>query len=304
MGWKSILASVIAIFLVLLIFFYWVFPFETIDFGTTSSRNSNFTLGNVENESMQFYPNMRYPGNDISYKIESCPLKKTDEMQRSFDAIENLTALNFYPVASNEEISITCDEDARFEGDLFIAGEGGPVNITRTDKFNVIHRGAITLIRESKCENPNVGIHELLHTLGFAHSENPNNIMYPVSKCSQTISQDIINLIDQLYSYQSLPDIAFENVSATMSGRYLDLNLTIRNQGLADSPAAEIEVYADDKSVKKIGLESLKIGHGRLITVTNIFVFQKDVDELRFLIKTNFEELEKDNNEAVLNYSN
>ena len=89
-----------------------------------------------------------------------------------------------------------------------------------------------------------------------------------------------------------------------MSGRYLDLNLTIRNQGLADSPAAEIEVYADDKSVKKIGLESLKIGHGRLITVTNIFVFQKDVDELRFLIKTNFEELEKDNNEAVLNYSN
>ena len=303
MGWKGILTALVAIFLVVLLFFYWILPLETIDF-TFSPKNSNFTLNASGNETMQFYENLRYSSKDISYRIEECNLEKTDEMKTAFGIIGNLTVLDFYPVASGEEISVTCDEKARFEGDLFIAGEGGPINITRTDKFNVVHKGAITLIRESKCENPNVGIHELLHALGFAHSENPNNIMYPVSKCSQTISQDIIDLIGQLYSFFSLPDLALENVSATMSGRYLDLTVVLRNQGLADSQAGTIEVYADGKRIQEIEFEPINIGHGRMITVTNIFIFQKRIDELRFLIKTNLEELEKENNEDILKYGN
>ena len=202
MGWKSILVSVIAVFLVLLLFFYWVFPLETIDF-TFSPKNSNFSLNSYGNESMQFYENMRYPSKDISYRIQGCTLQKADEMETAFDMIDNLTIINFYSVNNNEEISVTCDSKTRFEGDLFIAGEGGPINITKAGYFNVIQKGAITLIRESKCENPNVGIHELLHALGFDHSENPNNIMYPVSKCSQTIGQDISDMINELYSFQS-----------------------------------------------------------------------------------------------------
>ncbi|HKZ33822.1 MAG TPA: matrixin family metalloprotease [Candidatus Nanoarchaeia archaeon] len=303
MGWKSILVSVIAVFLVLLLFFYWVFPLETIDF-TFSPKNSNFSLNSYGNESMQFYENMRYPSKDISYRIQGCTLQKADEMETAFDMIDNLTIINFYSVNNNEEISVTCDSKTRFEGDLFIAGEGGPINITKAGYFNVIQKGAITLIRESKCENPNVGIHELLHALGFDHSENPNNIMYPVSKCSQTIGQDISDMINELYSFQSLPDLAFENVSATMSGRYLDLNFTIRNQGIKDSSGAKVEIYADGELVKEIESEPLDIGHGRSIFISNIFILQKSIDELRFSIKTNFEELDKENNEAILNYKN
>ncbi|MEK7111981.1 MAG: matrixin family metalloprotease, partial [Patescibacteria group bacterium] len=275
MGWKTILGYVLAILLVALLFFYWVFPLETIDFGTISSRNSNFSLNTYENQSMQFYENMRYPDKDISYKIQECTLQKKDEMERAFDIIDNLTSVNFYPVSSNEEILVTCDEKARFEGALFIAGEGGPINITRAGNFNVIQQGAITLIRESKCENPNVGTHELLHALGFDHSENPNNIMYPVRKCSQTIGQDIVDNINWLYSFPSLPDLAFENISATMSGRYLDLNLTIRNQGIRNSPGGTVEIYADGDLVKEIEFESLGIGHGRRILINNIFILQK-----------------------------
>ncbi len=304
MGWKNVLVSAIAAFLVLLLFFYWVFPLETIDFGAFSPRNSNFSLNNLENTSMQFYENMRYPSQDISYRIEGCNLEKSDEMKNSFEIIENLTSLNFYPATSNEEISVTCDSKTKFEGDLFIAGEGGPINITRAGYFNVIQNGAITLLRESKCQNPNIGIHELLHALGFDHSENPSNIMYPVSDCSQTIGQDTINMINWLYSFRSLPDIAFENVSATMSGRYLDLNFAIRNQGLKDSPGGTVEIYADGEIVKEIEFESLGIGHGRMILINNIFILQKSIDELRFSIKTDFEELDKENNKAILKYKN
>lgn len=303
MRWQDFLTTVIAVFLLLLLFFYWIFPLDTINF-TFAPKNSNFTI--TGNESMQFYPNLRYPSKDISYDIQSCNLQKTDDMKRAFDMVENLTVLNFY-VADDEEsadISITCDETTKFEGDLFVAGEGGPVNITKTEKFNVIHKGAVTLIRESRCENPTVETHELLHALGFAHSSNSNNIMYPVSKCGQTIGEDIPEAIDQLYSYPSLADLALENVSATMSGRYLSLNIIIRNQGLAGSKGGKIEVYADNSSVKTIDFAPVEIGYGRMITVTDIFIFQKNVEELRFLIKTDSEELDKENNEAILKYSN
>ena len=303
MGWKNILVVFIAIFLVILLLFYWVLPLEKIDF-TFTPVNSNFSLNATENEKMQFYPNMRYSDENISYRIDKCNLQKTDEMKRALNIISNLTVINFYSVDSNEEIYITCDEKIRFEGELFIAGEGGPTNITKTGNFNLINNGAVTLIKESKCEYPNVGIHELLHALGFAHSENSNNIMYPVSKCSQTIGEDIPSKINLLYSIPSLPDLAFENVSATMSGRYLDLDILLRNQGLAKSKGGVIEVYVDGKNIQEIKFDSLEIGNGRKITITNIFIFQKSINQLRFFIKTDSEELEKENNEAILNYKN
>ena len=54
----------------------------------------------------------------------------------------------------------------------FIAGEGGPTNITVSGKYNVITHGSILLIRESRCSIPTIAIHELLHVLGFKHSNN------------------------------------------------------------------------------------------------------------------------------------
>ncbi len=293
----------IAILLVALLFFYWIFPLKNIDFVTVSSGNSNFSLNSYENTSKQFYDNMRYPDKNISYRIQDCNLEKTDEMKRAFGIIDNLTSISFYPVNSNEEILVTCDSKTRFEGGLFVAGEGGPINITKAGNFNVIQQGAITLIRESKCKNPNVGTHELLHALGFNHSENPDDIMYPISACSQTIGQDIIDTINWLYSFPSLPDIAFENVSATMSGRFLDLNITIRNQGLKASSGGTVEIYANGQIIKKIDFASLGIGQGRRILITNIFIFQ-NINELRFFINTNSEELDKENNEAILKYNN
>lgn len=303
MSLKGVFVAVIAIVLIALIFFYWIFPLETIDFGATSSRNSNFTIDDNGNQSMQFYSNLRYKNSEISYKIFDCPIKKVDEMERSFEILENLTNLSFYSVSNNEEISITCDDRTRFEGDLFVAGEGGPTKITKSENFNVIHNGGILLLRESKCENPNIGLHELLHALGFDHSDNPNNLMYPVSKCSQMIGADTLSLIDWLYSFPSLPDLFLENVSATMGGRYLDLNLTVRNGGLGDAPGASVEVYGDGELIQEINVEPLEIGNGRRIVMTNIFILQKNINELKFIVKTDFAELEKNNNEAVLNYS-
>ena len=299
MGWKSFLSIIFFLAVIFLLFFYWFMPWNEIEFGI-KEKNSNFSLSGLDKENTQFYPNMRYPSSEISYKISECPLKKKNDMERAFDILENKTILKFYSIDKAEEISVACDSSAKVEGGMFIAGEGGPTNITKTNNFNVILNGKILLLRESECERPNIAIHELLHALGFEHSPNPNNIMYNFSKCSQIIGDDTFELINKLYSVPSYSDLDFEDVSAIMRGKYLDLNISVRNNGLSESGAAKIEIYADDKFLKEIELNPIDIGYGRIIILSNVWVPKISVKELKFFINSSFNELDKNNNVIVL----
>lgn len=299
MGWGEVLGFLFLLLVVGLLGFYWFFPYGEVNFLQHRYNNTNFTTGD-DTKGMQFYDNMRYPSPDISYRIDDCPLKKRNDAENALKIISNLTVLNFHPVQSDEEISITCDSRKEMEGELIVAGEGGPSNITKTSNFNVIFGGQVLLLRESDCENPNVAIHELFHALGFDHSKNPGNIMYPVSNCNQEIGDDIPNTIDRLYSYPSYSDLSFENASAMMHGKYLDVNFTVRNNGLRDSQSFSIFVYADDKQVKEVEADSLKIGYGTSIMLGNILVLKLSTNEIRFEIKTSENEFDKNNNEIKL----
>ncbi|MCK5149440.1 matrixin family metalloprotease [Candidatus Pacearchaeota archaeon] len=298
MGLKIFFGFVSILLVASLLSFYWLAPFNKIEF-ETKSANYNFSLGNAF-VNMQFYPNMRFPKSDISYKIYNCPLQKKGDMLLAFEMIENRTILDFYPVEDNEEISVTCDSKTKIKDGMFIAGEGGPTNITVAGDFNVITRGSVLLIRTSPCLTPNVAIHELLHALGFDHSENTENIMYYISECGQSIGEDQVNLINDLYELPSYPDLVFENVSASISGRYLNVNLTIRNAGFKKSEKTEIIIYADDELTKSFYLESLGIGNGKAIILTNIWVPRITVENLEFYINSDFNELKKKNNRIRL----
>lgn len=304
MDWKDVLSIIFLLIVIILLVFYWFIPFKEVEFNSSINENSNFSVSNTLESQMQFYSNMRYPNKEISYRIQNCNLKKQDDMKTAISIVDGLTSISFYPVTNNEEITITCDETAKFSGDLFVAGEGGPINITQSESFNVIHKGAITLIRDSNCATPNVATHELLHALGFDHSSNENNIMYPVSKCNQEIGQDTINVINELYSYPSLPDLAFESASASMKGRYLDIEFVVRNNGLKDSDSTNVIVYADNKQVKDINLEEIPIGAGRSVKFSNILILQTSVNELKIAVDSSFPELNKENNEIMLEIKN
>ena len=299
---KRILSILIGLFLVSLIVLYWLFPINSIDFSFNS--NSNFS---IESEGeMQFYPNMGFPSKSITYEVdETCSLQKKQDMNRAFEIMQELTILDF-KISENGSIHVYCEKksDKGTDKGFFIAGEGGPTNVTMGKYFNVIQGGEIILIKNSDCERPNVAIHELLHVLGFNHSDNPNNIMSPVSKCKQTIGQDTLDKIDELYSYPSLPDLEFEQASAKMKGRVLDLNVTIKNEGLADAGYFEIVVYGDGKEIKRIESEGIQIGYSQKITMVNNLISKLKIDSMEFSIEANFEEINKDNNKIILDMIN
>jgi hypothetical protein len=316
MGLKIFLSFIFILFVVVLLVFYWFIPFGTIEFNVASD-NYNFSLNTSDMENMQFYKNMRYPDSKISYKIYDCPLQKKNDMLEAFEIVSNNTILKFYPFdigneefsgeenfseqeISTEEISVTCDSEVKIEEGMFIAGEGGPTEVIGGEIFNIILHGKILLIKESTCERPNIAIHELLHVLGFNHSDNPNNIMYPFSKCRQTIGEDIPILLNQLYSVPGYSDLAFENVSAVMHGRYLDANVTVRNDGLRDSEKTKLEIYADENFVKEIDLDIIKMGYKKMIKLSNVWIKKTNFQELKFFINSSFNELEKKNNKIVL----
>ena len=140
MGNKIFLSAIFFFIVVFLLAMYWFFPFGEVSF-ETRVEHSNFNLNASNSGEMQFYENLRYPSSKISYKIEDCPLNKKGDMEEAFLLLEEKTILDFYPVNSNPEISVFCDSHNRIEGGMFIAGGGGPSNITQTDNFNVIKNG-------------------------------------------------------------------------------------------------------------------------------------------------------------------
>lgn len=295
------LAVIFLVMVIILLGGYSIYSFmsEEMEF-SANPRNYNFSLNNSSTDGMQYYPNMRYLEKEISYRIDNCEKKKSQDMRDAFRIIENVTMLEFYEVPYNEELYITCNETTKFEKNMFIAGEAVPSKVVPTGLYNIILRGEILLIKDSTCENPNIAIHELLHTLGFNHSNNPNNIMYPVSSCKQTIGEEIPKLINEVYSVENLPDLMFEEATAQKRGIYLDINASIRNAGLKDANEFILDIISDGKTMKQFKIEKTEIGTGKKVTLTILLLTKFNLDNLNLYINSTDMELNKENNNIPL----
>jgi hypothetical protein len=287
--------------------------------GSLPSGNEDFSLAEVR----QFYSNMKFNHNKISYSIDSsCDSTKQERILSAFSEISNQVGLvSFYSNPENSDIDILCSISQKaIPGEVvgnsldkqtyFVAGEGGAKEIIPSGKYNIITKGVVLLYGDAKnslkCDKPNVEIHELMHVFGFNHSISKSSIMYPtLESCDQKIDDSIITELRRLYSEENLPDLYFENMSAVKKGRYLDFNFTVRNSGLIDASNVDYSIYDNGELVETRNIGNLRFGSGVIIQAQNLKLIHRDPSEIKFVIDNNnlIKELDKRNNVAVVKMS-
>jgi hypothetical protein len=257
-----------------------------------------------------FSENLRFNHNNISYFVDmnSCSAKEASAMIEAFEIFqEKMVIISFLQVLSEDaDIKVSCPQKRVELGDsLFAAGEGGPSEIINTTLFKTIREGKIYLYESPRCDYPVVELHELGHVFGFDHSENNKNIMYNTSNCDQRISDDMVQLMQDLYSIPALPELRISELDAVKKGKYLDFNVTVLNEGLAGIDNASLTLSSDGEIIEKIYLGEVGIGYGRTIRATNIRLNSRETSEVDFIvdIENSIKEYDKKNNVATVSAS-
>ncbi len=269
--------------------------------------------GNLSYEVKQFYPNMKFNHNSISYKINSdCDSEKRARMIAAFNELEDkVSAISFYE-SNNPDIEVSCsaEEGDSVGRDFFIAGEGGAKEIIQTKRYNVITNGVVLLYDNPsnaiQCSWPNLELHELLHVFGFEHSSDENSLMYPyLESCSQKLDESIIQDLEELYSQENLADLYFAHVKAIKKGIYLDFNVTVRNSGVIDAEGVVLSVYDDKERIEDFDLRDISFGGGMNFQVFNIKLKNRNSDNIEIVIDplNAIKELDEGNNVAKLEFA-
>ncbi|MEM3074959.1 MAG: CARDB domain-containing protein [Candidatus Pacearchaeota archaeon] len=273
---EELLISLFLVFIVLFIsafIFYEFFPREEKLFVGVEENNTGIIGENVTEDfpdGALFYPNLRFPQRIISFHIEeNCNENRANLIRKAFEILDNETILNFIEMEKGN-IEVTCGEKETPQEEYFIAGEGGPISIINASNYYVITNGTVLLYRDNKCPIPIVGIHEILHVLGFKHSLNKKSIMYEISDCNQKITKEIVDIINNNYKTETLPDLIIKKASAVKYGNRLYFEVEVFNAGLSSAINSTVGIFADGKELAKYDVESLDIGSGRVIIVSNL----------------------------------
>jgi hypothetical protein len=286
---------------------YLVYTIYQDNYSPVNNFNVNYTQLESEPsylQGLQAFPNMRFDHTNLSYFSDSsCSGERITRLEEAFSILEQRTGiLNFYRGDENSDIITACsDEELEQEDNMFIAGMGGAEGeMPFTGIYYIIPKGNVTLYRDIECDKPIVELHELLHVFGFNHSTNENSVMYPIASCSQVLTNDIVDELKRLYSIKALPDLYFSSVNAAKQGRYLNLNFTIRNQGLKESGDFAVIIYSREGEERRFSFVSMVPGAGAGRTIQNLRVSSSDFFTLSI---NNSIELNEENNIAELTLS-
>lgn len=315
---KALILNLVLILLIIFIiifgtyFLYLNIPGEPENLNFSVSKPPIIIKDQVFAEVSQFYPNMKFNHNSISYEIDPyCSNKKRQRMISAFnDLSSKLKIISFYEVFDNSDIEVSCSEEKKESVDetYFIAGEGGAKEIIQTERYNIITNGTVLLYKEintQECNWANIELHELIHVFGFGHSNNSNSLMYPyLEDCNQKLDESIIKELIRLYSEENLADLYFSGKNAVKKGRYLDFDLSIKNSGSIISKQTKFSVLEDGKLVKEFDLDPISYGGGVVVEIKNLKLNSRNPKEIRFIIDKEdlVKEIDEENNIAVVSF--
>lgn len=304
--------DLLVLFLIICLIIFWsiFFWYNLIANSKTESYDS-FAIGSssrpVSFNSMQFYNNMRFASNKISYDAESaCDSKKLADIYEAFSILSNRTLLNFYQTTKDPQINFLCSEITfeKLSGEqksYYVAGEGGPTEaINLSNGYYLIEHGQVSIFGNEKCNKPNLALHEILHVLGFDHSSNPKSIMYPVTNCDETLDDSIVQEINQIYSVSSLSDLVIEKINANKTSSLLSFSINVANYGFIDAVNTTLDVISNGSTIFEHDLGTITPGTKKIFDIQN-FKVQLKSNSLLFIVSSNNKsELSLDNNKVEL----
>jgi len=264
---------------------------------------------NTSKNLVMFMPNMRFSTNQISYSFVDCSMERENKMLNAFQIVSSKTqVINFYETQTSPMITIYCSrEKQERRNNSFVAGEGGPNQILDLDLYPLIIDGQIYIYEyksQEKCEYPIVELHELMHVFGFDHIANKSTILYPYLDCQQTITDEIVNKLKELYSIEPKSDLTIKNLSASTSGRYLNFMIVIHNRGLIKSENIKLNIYDAKEKIETYELSDMDAGISQTLTISNMQLPLRQITDLKFEVTTNTPEFFYENNNITANVKN
>ncbi len=310
---KLIINLVLLTLLVLLGFYsynlYLDLPLENKNL-TVTYKQETPQIVNASSSLEQFAKNMRFNTNRISYSFrEDCDEDRRDAMKTAFNMITEQTQNIYFFETDNFDpevgIIIQCSSAAK-EVDseqenkrTFIAGEGGPTKFFDLSPYSLILQGEIQLYTSkyaTKCSEPLVELHELLHVFGYNHIDDRNSILYPYLSCDQKFKENIILDLKKLYSEPAKIELIISNISASKAGKYLNFYVEIKNTGIILAENVSLEVIAENKVVKSFEILPLDPGLMRSLELTNLQLPSSRVENITFKVKSKTPEYFLENN--------
>jgi len=195
-----------------------------------------------------------------------------------------------------------------------VVGEGGPTRAFNTGGgFTLLETGEIFLIpTENKCVGVNRPVHEIGHVLALGHAPpGHGDIMFSKEiSCNQNITQVTIDAINELYKTEAKPNLVFTQFSALKRGNLMNINYTVKNIGLVESPSTSVLFVGDGEVLETLSaprfsnVPRILPGSGISNKITNSKV-PVDLSQLVLIIdaENQIDEMDEENNEAGITFS-
>jgi len=295
------------------------------DAAEVSENNLRFTSGGKDIVYPTLFPNPRWNHMPLTYYMDSSSGAGLDGfgdddlgyVRQAMAVWEEKTGgmVSFKEAASKEgaDIVISWFPSLADTPTSRVVGEGGPTRAVETGgKYTFISGGEIFLLpTDNKCVGVNRPVHETGHVLGLGHAPpGYGDIMYPNEiDCRQNITQITVDAIKSIYVGEPLADLTISNVSVVKKGGFMDVSMTIRNNGIKDSTQSSMGFFADGEIIESLTtpkfsvIPSISPGSGISSKVTNAKI-PSNVKEVKIQAdwKNEVKEMREDNNEATVNF--
>ncbi|MCD6482936.1 MAG: matrixin family metalloprotease, partial [Candidatus Aenigmarchaeota archaeon] len=253
--------------------------------------------------------NIRWPSLPIKVYVDEheCTFGEKNDIINGINKWNTVLDKTFFVITNNSkeaDVIAKCTDfirDYTEQNEIVILGEAKIERMVDTGLFNISEDAVVYIkTRSKKCIEPVTVIHEFGHILGLDHVNDTKNIMYPYEDCDEKIENYTIETIKNLYSFSSLAELAFENISVDLEDNKLIVNGLLRNYGPVASSKTNLVIYVDDKTFYTLDIQELKPGEGIKFTVSGFL--DKPFKQIIIYIdeENSVSELFENNNEFIL----